>query len=51
LSVEQIEYHQQISRSFLLACCAFSGALYALIQNQADSANGARQFKALIESY
>lgn len=50
-SVEQIEYHQQISRSFLLSCVAFSSALYAPIQNQGAPSDGAKQLITLIKSY
>lgn len=39
-SIEKIEYHQQISRSFLLSCVAFSGALFAPIQNQGAPSRG-----------
>ena len=50
-TIEQIEYHQQISRSFLLACTAFSSALYAPIQNRGLPAEGAKQLVTLIRSY
>jgi|694.fasta_scaffold08073_11 adenylate kinase len=48
-SLEQIEYHQQISRSFLLACTAVSKALYVPIQNHAMPSEGARQLVYVIE--
>ncbi|MBA3237682.1 MAG: adenylate kinase [Parachlamydiaceae bacterium] len=50
-SLEQIEYHLQISRSFLVACIAFSGALYAPIQNHGAPSDGAKQLITLIQSY
>ncbi|MBS0621951.1 MAG: hypothetical protein JSR80_03215 [Verrucomicrobia bacterium] len=50
-NVEQIEYHQQISRSFLLTCTAFASALYVPIQNHGDPSDGAKQLIALIQSY
>lgn len=49
--LEQIEYHLQISRSFLLACIAFSSALYVPIQNQGAPSDGAKQLITLIQSY
>ena len=49
-SIEQIEYHQQISRSFLLGCVAFSSALYAPIQNHGIPSDGAKQLINLIQS-
>ncbi len=50
-NIEQIEYHQQISRSFLLACTAISSALFIPIQNQGLPTDGAQQLLALIESF
>lgn len=50
-TIDQIEYHQQISRSFLLACAAFSSALYVPIQNKTMPSDGAKQLVTLINSY
>lgn len=50
-SIEQIEYHQQISRSFLIACTAISSALYVPISNQGTSAEAAKQLETLIRHY
>lgn len=48
-TIEQIEYHQQISRSFLIACCACSNALFIPIQNQGNPSEGAKQLINSIE--
>lgn len=50
-NIEQIEYHQQISRSFLLACTALSSALFVPIQNHGSPIDGVQQLIALVESY
>lgn len=50
-SIEQIDYHQEISRSFLLSCVAFSGALFVPIKNQGAASDGAKQLITLIKSY
>ncbi len=50
-SIDQIEYHQNISRAFLLSCVAFSSALYLPIQNQEAPSEGAKQLITLIDSY
>lgn len=50
-TIEQIEYHQQISRSFLVACTAISNALYVPIRNQGSPADAAKQLVSLIQSY
>ncbi len=49
-TLEEIEYHLQISRSFLIACTAISSALFAPIQNQGTPLDAAKQFVRLIES-
>jgi adenylate kinase len=50
-TIEQIDFHLQISRSFLLSCVAISGALYAPIQNEGAPSDGAKQLINLIQSY
>jgi len=50
-TLEQIEYHQQISRSFLIACCATSGALYVPINNNGTSSDAANQLVKAMQSY
>lgn len=49
-SLEQIEYHQEISRSFLLSCVASTGALYVPIQNQETALEAAKQLVSLIQA-
>lgn len=49
-SIEEIEYHQQISRAFLLACSAISGALYVPVHNQGEPSAAARELARLIHS-
>lgn len=50
-NIEQIEYHQQISRSFLLACTALSSALFLPLHNQDSPIEGAQQLLKVIESF
>ncbi len=50
-TIEQIEYHQQISRSFLVACAAYSSSLFIPIQNHGAPTDGAKQLAALLQSY
>jgi len=47
-TVEQIEYHQQISRAFLMACTMISNALYVPVRNHGAPADAAKQLAALI---
>jgi adenylate kinase len=49
--VDQIEYHQQINRSFALTCAALAGAIYAPIHNQNKPIEAAQQLIELICSY
>lgn len=47
-SIEQIEYHQQLSRSSLLACTVATGALFAPIQNHGPLQEAAKHLAELI---
>lgn len=49
-TIEQIEYHQQISRSFLLMCTALSNALFVPVQNDLSATENAQFLIAAIKS-
>lgn len=50
-SLESIEYHQQISRSFLIACATIAGAVYVPIHNHGHPLEAAKQLLAVVEAY
>lgn len=49
-SIQQIEYHQNINRSFLITCSALSSALFAPIPNDANPADSAQLIISLVDS-
>lgn len=49
-TIEQIDYHQQISRSLLVASSATSGALFSVIRNQNSPEESSKQLIELIKS-
>lgn len=50
-TLEEIEYHQEISRSFLLACTAIAGALYVPVHNEGSPTEAAKQLNTLLRTY
>jgi adenylate kinase len=50
-SVEQIALHQQISRSFCVACCAATGALFVPISNDGPPREAAKRLADLVEAF
>ena len=50
-SVEQIAYHQDISRNYSVSSCAATGALFAPIQNNKEPSEASHQLVKLIHSF
>lgn len=50
-TVEDIEHHQHLCRSFLATCSAFTGAILTPIPNNSDAKEPAKILKQLIDAY